>query len=480
MNDYFDVFFHQQAIPFTTGTVLYQKDSTDEIVDACETFYEERTGELFTFRENSEISRKVLSLPLKKHVEIQFFQAELNWDVLLEELEELFPQFIWTKIVEEVDGSFSTYYCEFISVSLETHEEDPVAFSVSASLEQMDYTKQQSVSSILEAKFLSIFQEEGEETYKEPLTFPVAVTVEEPQEEEVFSFKEEEVSDESEGNENFFSSLVDELEEEETFSDILLDEFEENEPYTDTSIDEFEDYETLSSTSADEPEEVEAFSSASVAKPKENKLLDRSRIEQFEDLAPVRSDENEVLYLKESLKREKASKERVRVAKEKLEYELLAIENSLLVSGLKRFKKHQKTTIDEEDWYKPVRIDLIQYDDLYKKAKFIEQSWRLNRQLVTITEKMTVTKDQWIYERARIEKIKNSVSEMDLQSMMEQCHLINERVKVRPGFLFFKPRVKLYQIDYEQLEKISAFFDIIQTENRLLESVIEQKEQAIQ
>lgn len=410
MNDFFDVFFHQQAIPFTTGTVLYQKDSTEEIVDACEAFYEDRTGELFTFRENDEISRKVLSLPLKKHVEIQFFQAELNWDVLLEELEELFPQFVWTKLVEEVEGAFSTYYCEFIPVSLETQEEDPVSFSVSTSLEQMGFTKSQSVSSILEAKFLSIFQEEeGEPISGEPLSFPVEVTITESTKE-----KEERSSSEEE-------PILESIEDSETFFDIAPME------ETDSSV-------------------------------------------------PVRSDESEVLYLKESLKREKASKERVRVAKEKLEYELLAIENSLLVSGLKRFKKHQKSSIDEEDWYKPVRIDLIQYDDLYKKAKFIEQSWRLNRQLVTITEKMTVTKDQWIYERARIEKIKNSVSEMDLQSMMEQCHLINERVKIRPGFLFFKPRVKLYQIDYEQLEKISAFFDIIQTENRLLESVIEQKE----
>ncbi|MBO0472042.1 hypothetical protein JZO66_15900 [Enterococcus sp. DIV0242_7C1] len=410
MNDFFDVFFHQQAIPFTTGTVLYQKDSTEEIVDACEAFYEDRTGELFTFRENDEISRKVLSLPLKKHVEIQFFQAELNWDVLLEELEELFPQFVWTKLVEEVEGAFSTYYCEFIPVSLETQEEDPVSFSVSASLEQMGFTKSQSVSSILEAKFLSIFQEEeGEPTSGEPLSFPVEVTITESTKE-----KEERSSSEEE-------PILESIEDSETFFDI-------------------------------------------------------ASVEETDSSVPVRSDESEVLYLKESLKREKASKERVRVAKEKLEYELLAIENSLLVSGLKRFKKHQKSSIDEEDWYKPVRIDLIQYDDLYKKAKFIEQSWRLNRQLVTITEKMTVTKDQWIYERARIEKIKNSVSEMDLQSMMEQCHLINERVKIRPGFLFFKPRVKLYQIDYEQLEKISAFFDIIQTENRLLESVIEQKE----
>ncbi|EOL50072.1 hypothetical protein [Enterococcus caccae] len=401
MNDYFDVFFHQQAIPFTVGTVLYQKDNTEEIVDACEALYEQSTGDFLTFREHDELSRKVITSPIKKHVEIQFFQAQLNWDVLLEELEELFPQFVWTKLVEEVEGVFSTYFCELIPISF-TSEDEPIQFTVSASLEQMGYSKGESVSNILEKKFLSIFKEEEELPLSgETLSFPVEVSIEETV---------EEIPD----NEQLF---VDEAEEEHLEVDL----------------------------------DVEAT-------------------------ALARTEESEVLFLKESLKREKASKERVRVAKEKLEYELLAIENSLLVSGLKRFKKHQKSTIDEEDWYKFVRIDLIHYDDLYKKAKFIEQSWRLNRQLVTITEKMTVTKDQWVYERARIEQIKNSVSEMDLQSMMEQCHLINERVKIRPGFLFFKPRVKLYQIDYEQLEKISAFFDIIQTENRLLESVIEQKD----
>lgn len=405
MNDYFDVFFHQQAIPFTEGTVLYQKDNTEEIVEACETLYERSTGELLTFRENDEVSRKVISSSIKKHVEIQFFQAQLNWEVLLEELKELFPQFVWTKLVEEVDGIFSTYFCELIPVAFSSKEE-PIQFMVSASLKQMGYSTGESVSSILEAKLLSIFREEEAPFSDETLSFPVEVSIEETVEKKV----------------------------EPTYS--FLDEEES----------------------------------------KNEKILELEPKVEIEQMPIVRSEENEVRFLKESLKREKASKERVRVAKEKLEYELLAIENSLLVSGLKRFKKHQKTSIDEEDWYKPVYIDLIQYDDLYKKAKFIEQSWRLNRQLVTTTEKMTVTKDQWVYERARIEKIKNSVSEMDLRSMMEQCHLINERVKIRPGFLFLKPRVKLYQIDYEQLQKISAFFDIIQTENRLLESVIEQKE----
>lgn len=414
MNDYFDVFFHQQAIPFTTGTVLYQKDGLEEISVACETLYERATDKFLTMRDSDELSRKLITSAVKKHVEIQFFETQLNWDVLLEELQGLFPQFIWTKIVEEVDGIFSTYFCEFIAVSFRDGEE-PIQFSVSESLLQMGYLQSDSVSSIVEAKLLSALQEEDDVPATEPvLSFPVEVSIEANVEEE--------------------EELSEQLQPQDSEPEVSKPELEiEEEPVI-------------------------------VGSPQK-------------ELTPaVRSEENEVLFLKESLKREKASKERVRVAKEKLEYELLAIENSMLVSGLKRFKKYQKSSIDEEDWYKPVKIDLIQYDDLYKKAKFVEQSWRLNRQLVTITEKMTVTKDQWVYERARIEKIKSSVSEMDLQSMMEQCHLINERAKIRPGFFFLKPRVKLYQIDYEQLEKISAFFDIIQTENRLLESVIEQKD----
>lgn len=406
MNDYFDVFFHQQAIPYTEGTVLYQRDGLAEIIEGCEALYEHAVGERLSTHQKEDLSRRVVSSSVKKYLEIQFFQTQLNWDVLLELLESLFPQFIWTKVIEEVDAHFTTYYCELIPVSIPPINED-IHFNVAASLDQMGYAKADSVSNILEKQLLSVFEEEETSfVSNESVRFPVEMTIQEP---------------------------------------------------------------SIEETPASEPQIVEEAIVRSEPKIQQQKESHRQALSLVEE-------ENEIRFLKESLKREKASKERVRVAKEKLEYELLAIENTLLVSGLKRFKKYQKSSIEEEDWYKPVHIDLIQYDDLYKKAKFVEQSWRLNRQLVTITEKMTVTKDQWVYERARIEKIKNSVSEMDLRSMMEQCHLINERAKVRPGFLFVKPRVKLYQIDYEQLEKISAFFDIIQTENRLLESVIEQKD----
>jgi hypothetical protein len=419
MNDHFDVFFHQQAIPFTKGTVLYQKNQTEEIIAACDKIYQRKTGISLNFLEKNELSRKLDSISIKKHIEIQFFQIELNWDVLLEELNELFPQFVWIKVMEVVEGAFSTYFCELIPLSIEENDES-IQFSVLSSLKQMGYSGKESVSDILEKKLVSAFREENIEETIEPavvpektkpsdtLSFPVEVKVEQPKPAARVRPKKK------------------------------------------------------------KPKKTMIEAETVSAKPKEK----RQELEVA--VSPVV--ESDILYLKESLKREKASKERLRVAKEKLEYELLAIENSLLVSGLKRFKKHQKSTLEEEEWYKTVRIDLIQYDDMYKKAKFIEQSWHLNRQLVTITERMTVTKDQWVYERARVEKVKNSVSEMDLQTMMEQCHLINERVKVYSGFLFFKPKVKLYQIDYEQLEKISAFFDIIQTENRLLESVIEQKE----
>ncbi|MTD42055.1 hypothetical protein GIX45_26210 [Erwinia sp. CPCC 100877] len=420
MNDHFDVFFHQQAIPFTKGTVLCQMDQMEEIISACTKIYARKTGHSLSFLEKDELSRKLNSVSRKKYIEIQFFQIELNWDVLLEELKELFPQFVWTKVVEVVEGTFSTYYCELIPLSIENGDE-PIHFAVLSSLKQMGYSAKESVSAILEKKLFSAFQEENveesmeQEAISKPasnqdrgtLSFPVEVTVEEPKPPAQVRAKKK------------------------------------------------------------KPKKAVIDAKPVPAIPKEKKREPA--------VTTPTTEENDLLFLKESLKREKAAKERLRVAKEKLEYELLAIENSLLVSGLKRFKKHQKITLEEE-WYKTVRIDLIHYDDMYKKAKFIEQSWHLNRQLVTITERMTVTKDQWIYERARVEKVKNSVSEMDLQTMMEQCHLINERVKVYSGFLFFKPKVKLYQIDYEQLEKISAFFDIIQTENRLLESVIEQKE----
>lgn len=406
MSEAFDVFFHQKAIPDYLGITIYENNSADELLISCEGIYSRVTGSSFSPMEEQKVVKQLQnSQKNRNYLEIQFFHVQLNEEALLEELKELFPQFLWTKMSEEIEAEFSTYACEFIPIALRDESFDtPICFNVIESLQQMKGGLNESISEMLEKHLDEILSEDDDSGAAAELSFPVNVT-------------------------------VDEIPEEDD-----------------------DEYELIATNRKSRKRRKNPVALPAVSETSENAL--------------TRTEESEIVYLKESLKREKASKERVRVAKEKLEHELLAIENSLLVSGLKRFKKHRKITVDEEDWYKPVKIDLIHYDDLYKKAKFIEQSWELNKELVTITEKMIVTKGELTYERERVERIKNSVSEMDLQSMMEQCHLINNRVRINRGFMFIKPSVKLYQIDYEQLEKISGFFDVIQTENRLLEQII--------
>ncbi|WP_086349707.1 hypothetical protein [Candidatus Enterococcus clewellii] len=402
MNEAFDVFFHQKAIPDYFGTTIFEQESMEELAVECEAIYSRVTGKSLSLTESDDLLEQLRhSQNHRNYLEIQFFQVQLDEEALLDELKELFPQFVWVKVSEEIEEEFSTYACEFLPLFFKNDaEEEPIAFNLKESLRQMKGDLKLSISEQVEAHLHEILKDEDDTTFDVgELSFPVDVSV--------------------------------------------------------TSVPEV-------------PKKTEKSKKAKKASDKTSR-----KVREVSEHPIVRSEENEVVFLKESLKREKASKERVRVAKEKLEQELLAIENNLLVSGLKRFKKNRKIKVEEEDWYKPVKIDLIHYDDLYKKAKFIEQSWKLNKELVTITEKMTVTNNELTYERERVERIKNSVSEMDLQSMMEQCHLINNRVRIHRGFFFFiKPHVKLYQIDYEQLERISAFFDIIQTENRLLEQII--------
>ncbi|WP_321385941.1 hypothetical protein [uncultured Enterococcus sp.] len=405
MNEAFDVFFHQKAIPDYFGTTIFEHDSAEELAVECEAIYSRVTGSDLSLTQADNLLKQLQhSQNYRNYLEIQFFQVQLDEEALLDELKELFPQFIWVKVSEEIEEEFSTYACEFLPAVFNEGSEEgqPITFNLKESLKQMKGNLKLSISEQVEKHLHEILKDEEEPEFDVgELSFPVDVSI-------------------------------------------------------------------APASAPEVPEKV-------VPRKKEKKVpAKKSReIKEVSEHSVARSEENEVVFLKESLKREKASKERVRVAKEKLEQELLAIENNLLVSGLKRFKKNRKIKVEEEDWYKPVKIDLIHYDDLYKKAKFIEQSWKLNKELVTITEKMTVTNNELTYERERVERIKNSVSEMDLQSMMEQCHLINNRVRIHRGFFFFiKPHVKLYQIDYEQLERISAFFDIIQTENRLLEQII--------
>ncbi|MEM5063646.1 hypothetical protein AACA84_00155, partial [Enterococcus faecalis] len=69
-------------------------------------------------------------------------------------------------------------------------------------------------------------------------------------------------------------------------------------------------------------------------------------------------EEQQIQFLQESLRQEKAAKARMKVAKEKAEQELLRLEKELLASSWAHFEEQQTKELEEEEWYDLVKIDL--------------------------------------------------------------------------------------------------------------------------
>lgn len=181
-------------------------------------------------------------------------------------------------------------------------------------------------------------------------------------------------------------------------------------------------------------------------------------------------EEQQIHFLQESLRQEKAAKARMKVAKEKAEQELVRLEKSLLASSWAHFEEQQIKELEEEEWYDIVKIDLFYYDELSKKAKFLKEAWEINQQLLkAISKKEGTTFLPALSHRDRCTSLAEQVSELEIKTLYEQGVLIKERMKLAKGSWLTQPRVKLYQIDLEQLKRIVTLFDLLQTENRLIE-----------
>ncbi|EGO2792123.1 hypothetical protein M4A07_001534 [Enterococcus faecalis] len=181
-------------------------------------------------------------------------------------------------------------------------------------------------------------------------------------------------------------------------------------------------------------------------------------------------EEQQIQFLQESLRQEKAAKARMKVAKEKAEQELLRLEKELLASSWAHFVEQQTKELEEEEWYDLVKIDLFYYDELSKKAKFLKEAWEINQQLLKVfPQKEGTTFLPELAHHGRWASLTDQVSELEIKTLYEQGVLIKERMKLTQGSWLTKPRVKLYQIDLEQLERIGTLFDLLQTENRLIE-----------
>ncbi|WP_071879715.1 hypothetical protein, partial [Enterococcus pallens] len=149
---------------------------------------------------------------------------------------------------------------------------------------------------------------------------------------------------------------------------------------------------------------------------------------------------------KEEVRQESQSKARLRAVNQKLEMVIEKLELSMLYSGIQYFD--QKSS-EENDWDKRIKISLREYTYLLQKARFLEQMWHLNGELINKTEKMTVTGNKLVYERDQVKQIKANLSARDIHFVLYECQVIESRAKVHARPWFRKPYVKLMKMDYD-------------------------------
>ena len=177
----------------------------------------------------------------------------------------------------------------------------------------------------------------------------------------------------------------------------------------------------------------------------------------------------------EEVKQESQSKARLRAVNQKLEMVIEKLELSMLYSGIQYFERENK---EESDWDKRIKISLREYTYLLQKARFLEQMWNLNGELVNKTEKMTVTGNKLVYERDQVKQIKANLSARDIHFVLYECQVIESRAKVHARPWFRKPYVKLMKMDYDNLLSKAAYFDLLQGESALLERMVREQKDA--
>ena len=177
----------------------------------------------------------------------------------------------------------------------------------------------------------------------------------------------------------------------------------------------------------------------------------------------------------EEVKQESQSKARLRAVNQKLEMVIEKLELSMLYSGIQYFNQESK---EESDWDKRIKISLREYTYLLQKARFLEQMWNLNGELVNKTEKMTVTGNKLVYERDQVKQIKANLSARDIHFVLYECQVIESRAKVHARPWFRKPYVKLMKMDYDNLLSKAAYFDLLQGESALLERMVREQQDA--
>lgn len=195
----------------------------------------------------------------------------------------------------------------------------------------------------------------------------------------------------------------------------------------------------------------------------------------------INHEEDNATYLikmEEAVSRERYAKERMRLANKKLEVVIDQMERQNLSRAMKELSKSSDD--DNENWDHVLKVDLREYSQLLQKAKFLEQSWAMNKELITKSEKMTISDNQLTYEREQVRSFKDSVSTNEIYLILDECKLIESRVKIKRKSWFRQPHVRIMKMDYDSILNKAAYFDLIQGENYLLEQIVLNEESSIE
>lgn len=476
---------------FEEGSILFQENTLLKLLEKCESLFLKTNPKSKYPREEVEkrFTQLLQAVSLEKSVRIRLTEDNLSWDELLDQLTRYYPQMVWTlgKKIAESEGEYSF---EFIPLVINLSG-FPFGTTLSQSLIQQGVSEGIDIIEAWEKNLSDIVADSvrHEEQSDLPDEWELAPTEIEP----ILEVVEEQPPFENEGADGLDLSqlLADDQTEVEADSvveisrgaePIFIERAEESEPLvTIEEVDEDDqwltDDEAKLKVENDYLRAEQARLKASNEKLQEeiSELNERAVAlqEQYEVSTTTTDLNKQALYYEEALRRERDSKERMRVAKDKLEHLVSRLERQVTENSLTVIEGEIPYVERKEDWYQKKHIDVLEYDQLYQKARYLEHTWQINQRLIVISERMTIDESEMKYERERVNRLKHSTKDIELFVMMDECKMINERVKVRQGFLWMKPRVTIMTADYENLVEKAAYFDVIQSENQILERIIE-------
>ncbi|WYJ89335.1 hypothetical protein A5888_001055 [Enterococcus sp. 9E7_DIV0242] len=183
--------------------------------------------------------------------------------------------------------------------------------------------------------------------------------------------------------------------------------------------------------------------------------------------------ENQLLVYKEEAKRSNYTKERMRIANERLELLIEKLEQTVIDSSISYLQKSE-----EKKNSKFLQISLREYSYLKQKARYLEKLWEINKELVKQAAETSAFENATVYKEEHLRPLKEMIFDSDIYMVMDECRAIDMRVLINQSPWFRSPYVKIAQPDYNSLVSKAAYFDLLQGENYFLRKIIDA--QAIQ